>query len=103
MTKEMTTRGRVHIRGARQNYRYRRFQALNDSLDIFFVLFDAKGKWFTVEDVCKELEFDAEDPAIQKRLRRIAHALARIHRIECTHASRLGQNGSRMRVFMRCP
>jgi hypothetical protein len=103
MTKEMTTRGRVALGGSykRNNYRYRRFQALSDSLDVYFLLLNARRKWWTVEEVCKGLELDPLDAAVCKRIRRIGQALARIHRIEYQHLSNTEAFPIRCRAYMR--
>jgi hypothetical protein len=84
----MTKRSRVATGGTwkRNEYRYRRFQALSDSLDIYFVLSDVSGTWLEVTDICLELEWDDRDPSIRKRVRRILYALHRIHRIEIKKA-----------------
>jgi hypothetical protein len=84
MTQEMLERSRVPTGGKwkRHNYRYRRFQALSDALDIYFILSDVSGTWLDINDICGELEWDDRDPAIRKRVRRILYALQRIERIE---------------------
>lgn len=80
----MTERGRVATGGRwkRHNYRYRRFQALSDSLDIYFVLDSAPGVWWEVNDICLEMEWDDRDASVRKRVRRILYALQRVHRVE---------------------
>jgi hypothetical protein len=90
MIREMLERSRVPTGGKwkRHNYRYRRFQALSDALDIYFVLSDVSGTWLDINDICDELEWDDRDPAIRKRVRRIFYALQRIERIEIKKRSK---------------
>jgi hypothetical protein len=83
MTKESQSRALTRTGGdhPRYTYRYRRYQALNDALDMYFVLYETKG-WMTVDDICEELEWDSQDSAVRKRIRRMAEALVRIERVE---------------------
>jgi hypothetical protein len=83
MTKELRSRKRTRLGGnhVRYQYRYRRYQALNDALDMFFVLSETKT-WMSVDDICQELEWDSTDHAVRKRVRRMAEVLVRIDRAE---------------------
>ena len=103
MVVEMIERSRVATGGKwkRHNYRFRRFQALADSLEIYFVLEEASGTWLEVSDICLELEWDDRDMAVRKRVRRILYALQRIERIEIRRRS--GAAGGFPFVMARVP
>lgn len=61
--------------------RYRRFAALNDSLIMFFHLYEHQGKWFSSVDVCDLMEWN-HNATCYKRIRRICESLERIGRIQ---------------------
>jgi hypothetical protein len=73
-TKEMTRRGRAY-----HQYRYRRFQALGDSLEIYFYVLGEKN-WVTVKDILDGIEWEITN-ASMKRVRRICEALERVGRV----------------------
>lgn len=76
MSKEMTERGTCY-----GNYRFRRFQALDDGITLYFAIKDAKS-WVTVEDICIALEWDEHNPSTRRRVRRICESLVRIKRVQ---------------------
>jgi hypothetical protein len=76
MTKEMKSR---HV--AYGQHRYRRFQALDDSLQIFFEVSEKFG-WYTVQDVAAFMEWEVDSPSAQRRVRRIMEALVRVDKVE---------------------
>jgi hypothetical protein len=70
-----------------RNYRFRRFQALDDALMIYFTLYDSKS-WMSVQDLCERLEWNDEDGAVRKRVRRICESLRRVKRVQISHKAR---------------
>lgn len=76
MTKEMSKRGHTTY-----GYRYRRFQALDDSLLIYFILRDSRA-WLTTWDILDRLEWEDFKDSTRKRVRRICESLVRIGRVE---------------------
>ena len=77
MSKEMKRRGKAY-----GNYRYRRFQALDDALSIYFHMSEYSGTWFTVSDICDKMEWDETNKSTRRRVRRICESLKRVHRVE---------------------
>jgi len=74
VTQEMKRRGKSY-----GNYRFRRFQALDDALQIFFHIQDAK-LWVTTTDLITQMDWE-RTPTTMKRTRRICESLVRIGKI----------------------
>jgi hypothetical protein len=62
-------------------YRFRRFQALDDALEIYFHM-RSTGAWVTVRDIIYLMDWDENDQTVHKRVRRIAESLERVGRLQ---------------------
>jgi hypothetical protein len=89
----MQQRGRAY-----GNYRYRRFQALDDALMVYFVMQNIKA-WVTVRDICESMDWDSEDPSTRRRVRRICQSLERVHRIQIKNSGK--RRGPYTPLFMK--
>ena len=76
-THEMNTKG---FKSKNGNYRFRRFQALDDALCIFLHL-QENPSWFGTSDVIEFMDWNNNE-ATRKRTRRICESLVRIGRID---------------------
>jgi prophage antirepressor-like protein len=93
MSKEMQQRGRAY-----GNYRYRRFQALDDALTVYFAMQNINA-WVTVRDICDVMDWNAEDNSTRRRVRRICQSLERVHRIQIKNGGK--GRGPYVPLFMR--
>jgi hypothetical protein len=93
MSKEMKQRSMAY-----GNYRYRRFQALDDALMVYFAMQNINA-WVTVRDICYEMDWNAEDGSVRRRVRRICQSLERVHRIQIKNSGK--GRGPYVPLFMK--
>lgn len=80
------------------NYRFRRFQALSDALEIYFdVMLPYRRSWFTTRDICDAMEWPV-NPTSQKRAIRLCLALKRVGRLERNTETPKGTNKGAFRT-----